>query len=173
MTFTPGHGQVDKFTFNFGDFAGTIYVDDVVFSDGTSEIYATGFENQSIAGWTSWGGYQALSAEGEGYSSNQTSLELTPEEKKDTLTWAMNNWVEGMMKATGGYVTAWDVVNEAISGGGDDGEGFYTLQSAKMSLQKMLRITSTGKTTWVTKTMCALLWLLPVSIMPRMVVLIL
>ena len=131
LTFTPGHGQVDKFTFNFGDFAGTIYVDDVVFSDGTSEIYATGFENQSLAGWTSWGGYQALSAEGEGYSSNQTSLELTPEEKKDTLTWAMNNWVEGMMKATGGYVTAWDVVNEAISGGGDDGEGFYTLQSAK------------------------------------------
>ena len=43
----------------------------------------------------------------------------------------MNSWVEGMMKATGGYVTAWDVVNEAISGGGDDGEGFYTLQSAK------------------------------------------
>lgn len=59
------------------------------------------------------------------------SIPLTPEEKKDTLTWAMNNWVEGMMKATGGYVTAWDVVNEAISGGGDDGEGFYTLQSAK------------------------------------------
>lgn len=59
------------------------------------------------------------------------SIPLTPEEKKDTLTWAMNNWVEGMMKATGGYVTAWDVVNEAISGGGDDGEGFYVLQSAK------------------------------------------
>lgn len=58
------------------------------------------------------------------------SIPLTPEEKKDTLTWAMNNWVEGMMKATGGYVTTWDVVNEAISGGGDDGEGFYVLQSA-------------------------------------------
>lgn len=58
-------------------------------------------------------------------------IPLTPEEKKDTLTWAMNNWVEGMMKATGGYVTAWDVVNEAISGGGDDGEGFYVLQSTK------------------------------------------
>lgn len=57
------------------------------------------------------------------------SIPLTPEEKKDTLTWAMNNWVEGMMKATGGYVTAWDVVNEAISGVGND-EGFYTLQSA-------------------------------------------
>ncbi|WP_294608767.1 endo-1,4-beta-xylanase [uncultured Bacteroides sp.] len=129
LTFTPGHGQVDKFTFNFGDFVGTIYVDDVVFSDGTSDIYTSSFENQSIEGWTSWSGYQGLSAEGEGYSSNQTSIELTPEEKKDTLTWAMNNWVEGMMKATDGYVTAWDVVNEAISGGGND-EGFYTLQSA-------------------------------------------
>lgn len=58
------------------------------------------------------------------------TIPLTPEEKKDTLTWAMNNWVEGMMKATAGYVTAWDVVNEAVSGGGDE-EGFYTLQSAK------------------------------------------
>lgn len=58
------------------------------------------------------------------------TIPLTPEEKKDTLIWAMNNWVGGMMKATGGYVTAWDVVNEAISGGGDDGEGFYPLQSA-------------------------------------------
>ena len=28
------------------------------------------------------------------------------------------------------YVKSWDVVNEAISGGGDDGEGFYVLQSA-------------------------------------------
>lgn len=56
-------------------------------------------------------------------------IPLTPEEKKDTLTWAMNNWIEGMMKACDGYVTTWDVVNEAISGGGDDGEGFYPLQS--------------------------------------------
>lgn len=58
------------------------------------------------------------------------SIPLTPEEKKEVLTKAMNTWVAGMMKATGGYVTAWDVVNEAISGGGNDGHGFYTLQSA-------------------------------------------
>lgn len=63
------------------------------------------------------------------FEESGSGIPLTPEEKKDTLTWAMNNWVEGMMKATGGYVTAWDVVNEAISGGGND-EGFYTLQSA-------------------------------------------
>lgn len=64
------------------------------------------------------------------------SIPLTPEEKKDTLTWAMNNWIEGMMKACGGYVTAWDVVNEAISGGGDDGEGFYPLQSGSTASDK-------------------------------------
>ena len=64
----------------------------------------------------------------------------------------MNNWVEGMMEATGGYVTAWDVVNEAISGGGDDGEGFYTLQSAKNVSAEDAKITSIGKTIWVMKT---------------------
>ena len=58
-------------------------------------------------------------------------LPQTPEEKKDTLTWAMDNWVKGMMEATGGYVTAWDAVNEAISGGDNDGDGYYDLQSAR------------------------------------------
>lgn len=58
-------------------------------------------------------------------------LPQTPEEKKDTLTWAMDNWIKGMMEATGGYVTAWDAVNEAISGGDNDGDGYYDLQSAR------------------------------------------
>ncbi len=52
---------------------------------------------------------------------------LTPEEKRDTLVWAMDKWIKGMMEACNGKVKAWDVVNEAISGGGNDG-GFYTLQ---------------------------------------------
>lgn len=59
-----------------------------------------------------------------------STIPQTPEEKADTLTWAMGNWVRGMMEACDGYVTAWDVVNEPISGGGNDGEGFYVLQSA-------------------------------------------
>lgn len=57
-------------------------------------------------------------------------IPLTPEEKKDTLTWAMNKWVAGMMQATEGKVKAWDLINEAISGGGNV-NGFYDLQSAK------------------------------------------
>lgn len=57
-------------------------------------------------------------------------LPLTPEEKKDTLTWAMGNWINGMMGACGGYVNTWDVVNEALSGADKDGDGKYDLQSA-------------------------------------------
>lgn len=56
---------------------------------------------------------------------------LTPEEKKDTLTWAMDQWITGIMNATGGYVTTWDAVNEAISGTDADGDGYYDLQSAE------------------------------------------
>ena len=59
------------------------------------------------------------------------SIPLTPEEKKDTLTWAMNKWIDGMMEACDGKVVAWDVVNEAISGADTDGDGIYDLQHYK------------------------------------------
>lgn len=64
------------------------------------------------------------------WEKSANSIPLTPEEKKDTLTWAMENWIKGMMEACGGYVTAWDAVNEALSGGDKDGDGMYDLQSA-------------------------------------------
>lgn len=57
------------------------------------------------------------------------SIPLTPEEKKEVLTKAMGDWVKGMMETCDGYVTTWDVVNEAISGR-DAGDGYYGLQSA-------------------------------------------
>ena len=56
------------------------------------------------------------------------TIPLTPEEKKDTLTWAMDQWIKGMMEACDGRVKAWDVVNEAISGGNPDEQGVYALQ---------------------------------------------
>lgn len=59
------------------------------------------------------------------------SIPLTDEEKKSLLTDAMGKWIDGMMEATDGYVTSWDVVNEALSGGDLDGDGKYELQSAK------------------------------------------
>lgn len=57
-------------------------------------------------------------------------IPLTPEEKADTLSWAMENWIAGVMEATDGYVTSWDVVNEALSGADLDGDGIYDLESA-------------------------------------------
>ena len=53
---------------------------------------------------------------------------LSKEQKRDTLMWAMDQWIGGIMEATDGFVKGWDVVNEAIAGGGNDGEGNYTLQ---------------------------------------------
>lgn len=62
---------------------------------------------------------------------NLNSIPLTDEEKKNVLTTAMGTWIDGMMEATDGYVTSWDVVNEALSGADKDGDGKYDLQSAK------------------------------------------
>jgi len=56
---------------------------------------------------------------------------LTPQEKKDTLTWAMDKWIKGMMEACEGKVKAWDVVNEAIGQSETLEDGFYALQHGK------------------------------------------
>lgn len=58
------------------------------------------------------------------------SIPLTDEEKKSRLTDAMGKWIDGMMEATNGYVTSWDVVNEALSGDDKDGDGKFDLQHA-------------------------------------------
>ena len=55
----------------------------------------------------------------------------TAKEMHDTLVYAMDKWIKGMMNACGGKVKAWDLVNEAISGGGNDGQGNYLLQHSK------------------------------------------
>ena len=65
------------------------------------------------------------------YTKSANSIPLTDEEKKSLLTDAMGKWIDGMMEATDGYVTSWDVVNEALSGEDKDGDGKFDLQSAK------------------------------------------
>ncbi|MCQ2254397.1 MAG: endo-1,4-beta-xylanase [Bacteroidaceae bacterium] len=57
-----------------------------------------------------------------------TPTPQTAEEKHDTLVYAMDKWIKGMMEACDGKVRAWDLVNEAISGGDNDGDGIYDLQ---------------------------------------------
>ena len=63
------------------------------------------------------------------YMKSANSIPLTDEEKKSLLTDAMGKWIDGMMEATDGYVTSWDVVNEAISGKAG-ADGFNELQHA-------------------------------------------
>jgi len=58
------------------------------------------------------------------------SIPLSAQVKHDTLVYAMNRWIGGMMTACSGNVKAWDVVNEAISGSDSDGDGVYDLQHA-------------------------------------------
>lgn len=58
-------------------------------------------------------------------------IPLTPQEKADTLTYALDQWIQGMMTAADGYVLAWDVVNEALIGEDKDGDGKYDLRSAE------------------------------------------
>lgn len=66
------------------------------------------------------------------YTKSSNGIPLTPKEKSDILTLAMNKWISGMMQATEGKVKAWDLINEAVSGGGNV-NGFYALQSEATS----------------------------------------
>lgn len=143
VKFTPAHGTVDKIAFNFGDFVGTISVDNVkLTANGSStNLIANGdFEEGNINGWTGWtpGKYEAISENGKGYNEGgggDQIIEKTPEEKKEILSNALEVWIKGMMEACDGYVKAWDVVNEPMSDSnpndlksdpsGTDTENFY------------------------------------------------
>ena len=60
-----------------------------------------------------------------------STIPLSQQERHDTLVYAMDKWIKGMMTACEGKVKAWDLVNEAISGGGNDGQGNYALQHSE------------------------------------------
>ena len=94
-----------------GDFVGDIYIRNVSFSIAKWAQYVT--EGDSTYLWM------------------PTSTPLTAQEKHDTLVYAMDRWISAMMDACGGKVKAWDVVNEAIAGSGNDGDGNYTLQHSE------------------------------------------
>jgi endo-1,4-beta-xylanase len=125
ITFTASY-SLKVLAYEFGKFGGDLYLDDFsLVKDGstTNLIANPGFDKTDISHYS----YNATSCVIEGSSSG---VALTDQQKKDTLTWAMGNWIEGMMNACKGYVKAWDVVNEPLSGVDKDGDGFYDLQSA-------------------------------------------
>ena len=65
----------------------------------------------------------------EGYKGK--TVALTDQERKDTLIWAMDKWIKGMMEACDGKVKAWDLVNEAVSGADNDKDGYFDLQHSE------------------------------------------
>ena len=89
------------------------------------------------------------------------TVPLSQEERHDTLVWAMDKWVKGMMEACNGKVKAWDLVNEAISGGGNDvvmmGKAtisYSTLRAITVAHGTWEAVRSTGRTTWATWNTC-------------------
>lgn len=58
------------------------------------------------------------------------AIEKSDEEKKSIVSAELERWIAGMMEACGGYVKAWDVVNEPLSGSDSDGDGYYDPWSA-------------------------------------------
>ncbi|MCE7056783.1 endo-1,4-beta-xylanase [Algoriphagus sp. AGSA1] len=73
-----------RFVISYGEFAGTVYLDNVVLS----------------------------SAEATGGST--TLVPKTEEEKSSIVTGEFERWMEGMLTASKDYVKAWDVVNEPM-----------------------------------------------------------
>ena len=121
-------GAAVNFTTDWQHFSKTITINTTVSPEGNMQTFA----------WNLDVGAPAAPANKYYFDNIQLSIEesgntipQTPQEKKDTLTWAMDNWIKGMMEVTAEKVSAWDVVNEAISGVDADGDGYYDLQSAE------------------------------------------
>ena len=128
----------DAIAFNLNDFpnANKYYFDNISFKLNGVEVIANG-NCDDLSGNANFIAKEMRGATVGATIVDHYTIELpggrtpqTPEEKKDTLTKAMDQWIKGMMEATKGKVSAWDAVNEAIAGVDGDGDGWYDLQSA-------------------------------------------
>lgn len=129
-------GSGKSIAFNLSELADAniYYLDNVSFKVNGSEKISNGdFEGTGTGNFrkkakADTGVTTCSITEGISYAYFPSTIPLTAEEKHDTLVWAMDRWIKGMMEACNGKVKAWDVVNEAISGGWADSEGVYQLQ---------------------------------------------
>ena len=109
--------ELKQIRFELGTFSGDLWMDDVQLldPDGNNLIAEGSFEDGNMDGWSkpSWHSYtlNIVNDPDQGAESGGMSDEV----KKDTLTWALNNFISGMMKACDGKVKAWDAVNEPMS----------------------------------------------------------
>ncbi len=107
---------INQLGFQFGTFQGDLYLDDVSLTEegSTENLLSNGdFSDDDLTYWThpSWLDETVKREKEESGGSSSYS----DEKVRDTLTWAMNNWIKGMMGACAGKVKAWDVVNEPMS----------------------------------------------------------
>ena len=100
--------------------------------NGTEKIKNGDFEGTDVSSYrvkeNSGSVVEPTISDGITYVYFPSTIPLTAEERHDVLVEAMDKWIKGMMEACDGKVKGWDLVNEAISGGGNDGEGNYVLQ---------------------------------------------
>lgn len=109
--------DLKQLRFELGTFGGEIWMDDVQLldPDGNNLIGEGSFEDGNMDGWSkpAWHGY-TLNIVNDPDQGDEGGG-ITGQQKKDTLTWALNNFISGMMKACNGKVKAWDAVNEPMS----------------------------------------------------------
>ena len=110
----------NRFIINFGQYDGTIFIDNVSLKKSGTETYIIPENNfeSGIGGWFGWGNSSTRekSADGEGFGGfGGGTIEKTPEEKKAIIDEALEKWIKGMVTNCAPYVKAWDVVNEPMS----------------------------------------------------------
>ena len=118
LTFTANI-PITRLRFCFGKFGGDLYIDDVSLTakGTTANLVANGgFDEEDISSWTkaSWLNFVYKREKDADQAGGGSFTEQTI---KDTLTYAMGNWIKSMMEACNGRVKAWDVVNEPMSDG--------------------------------------------------------
>lgn len=124
LSTTPTATDRTRFLFNFGDYVGTIYIDDIVLvEDGTTNnlIGNSDFETGQVSGWMgAWNGIAQIGVtpDGKGFGGMGSGDEIIPktdEEKRQLIDGALETWIAGILGATKDHVKAWDVVNEPMS----------------------------------------------------------
>ena len=125
---TNGDHDINQLQFVFGKFGGDLWFDDVQLldADGNNFIDNGSFDDNT-EGW-SFPSWLKLTMARE--DDPDPVVDPDAPSPKETITNALDTWINGMMEACDGKVTSWDVVNEAISGTDKDGDGILDLQSA-------------------------------------------
>lgn len=110
----------NRFIINFGQYDGTIFIDDIKLTKTGSNqnLITNGDFAINADGWFGWGNNstRSLSADGEGYGGlGGGIIEKTPQEKKEIISNALETFIAGMLSVSKDYVKSWDVVNEPMS----------------------------------------------------------